>query len=512
MFPLLFLIFTLGFLMVLGSVSAAPGDVIYVNGTGGNDDFDGYTWDKAKKTILNATGNVNENGVVNIANGEYSGNGNTQIIINRTMTINGVSQAGTIINGTGTNWIFRIEANINLNINNLTFTNATNNMAGAIANNGGLTLNNCTFNSNNASSISGAISNYGTMTGTMTNFNDNTASNGGAISNYGSMTLNYCNFNNNIANNYAGAVFSPGFSTFNYCNFNGNQAFDGGALYNSGNIASMGVSFCNFTDNSASWNGGAIYNSGVLGISNTTFSGNSAMGGGGADVYNALTSTITSSTFTSKPNTAGVSIYNDQGDLTVHFCRMVAKTTPDVLVNGGSADLENNWWGTNFTGTNPVTMGRVTGTTVNHWIVLSLHANPGTVNYGGSSIITADFQHDQDGNYLDPSLGHIPDDVALVLQTDHGSIGSKITTKLTRQGMIQAVFTASEAVNQALIMVIIDDQTLSTGVNINSPPATADAAVQEKTIAMQSTGLPMVSLILALIMVMGGFYQTHRKQ
>ena len=123
--PLIGLILVFGFVMGLGTVSAAPGDTIYVNDTGGNDDFDGSSWENAKKTIKNATGSVNENGVVNIANGQYSGTGNTQITINRNMVISGQSQTGTIINGTGTNWIFNITSGVNVTLLDLTLTNAS---------------------------------------------------------------------------------------------------------------------------------------------------------------------------------------------------------------------------------------------------------------------------------------------------------------------------------------------------------------------------------------------------
>jgi hypothetical protein len=492
--PLLVIILVLGF---FAQVSAAAGNIIYVNGSGGNDANDGSSWAKAKKTILNATGNVNNNGMVNIANGQYSGTGNTQIIINQSMTINGQSQGDTVINGTGANWIFQIPNNINLILNNLTFTNATRNMGGVITNNGVLTVNNCTFTSNNATTMSGAIANYGTITVTDTNFEGNNASDGGAIANYGISTLNYCNFLINSAINFAGAFYNLGISTINYCNFNDNSAHDGGAIYNSGNTASLGVNFCSFTNNAASWNGGAIYNSGGLGVSNCTFNGNSAMGGGGADIYNALDSSITSSSFTSNTISA---LYNDHGKLTAHYCKILG----DVFAMGGTTDMENNWWGTNFKGTDPVSTGRVVGATVYHWIVLSLTAYPSTINHGGTSTIIADLLHDQKGNYLDPSLGHIPDNILVAFQTDNGSIGSigsKIINKLTKNGIALAIFIANDAANQAKVSVTIDGQTLTTNINIKSQPTTNITA---KTVPMQTTGLPLTGILIAALIVMGG--------
>ena len=126
---LLGVIFALG----MGNVSAASGDTIYVNGnsTLGNDDWNGEsaTYQSGiigpKYSIKNATGTVNTNGQIYIANEQYKGINNTQITINKNMTINGESQTDTIINGTGTNWIFHINRGIYVTINNLTLTNAS---------------------------------------------------------------------------------------------------------------------------------------------------------------------------------------------------------------------------------------------------------------------------------------------------------------------------------------------------------------------------------------------------
>ena len=90
----LFVIFSYG----MGNVAAASlGDTIYVNSSGGNDSFDGLSWSSAKQSISSATGTVNTNGTINIANGQYSGAKNTGITINNNMTIQGQSETGTII-------------------------------------------------------------------------------------------------------------------------------------------------------------------------------------------------------------------------------------------------------------------------------------------------------------------------------------------------------------------------------------------------------------------------------
>jgi len=152
----LLILITLFFALLLsGAVSAAD---IYVNGSNGNDDNDGLSWDTAKLSIGNATATVSENGVVNIADGEYSGINNTNITISKSMTINGLSQNGVVINGSSTSQIFKILSGVNVTLKNITFTQGLSNIGGAICNYGNLTVENCTFLNNQAVYISGFFS------------------------------------------------------------------------------------------------------------------------------------------------------------------------------------------------------------------------------------------------------------------------------------------------------------------------------------------------------------------
>ena len=68
---------------------------------------------------------ITPNGIINIADGQYTGTNNTNITINKNITIQGQSETGTIINGTGINWIFSIPSGITVTFNNLTLTKGT---------------------------------------------------------------------------------------------------------------------------------------------------------------------------------------------------------------------------------------------------------------------------------------------------------------------------------------------------------------------------------------------------
>jgi hypothetical protein len=338
----IFIIFSYG----VGNVSAASGDVIYVNGSG-NDSWDGHLaiWNGTsgpKASIKNATGTVNTGGTVNIADGIYSGAQNTNITIFKSMNIKGQSQEGTIINGTNTNCMFSIFPGCNVTITNLTMCNGLTANGGGAAINcaGNLTISNCLFKYNNAS-VGGAIS---TRQGSFliiknSDFIGNVASmspgyGGGAIYNDQStyLMLIACNFTSNTGNS-GGAVSNAGNVTVSDSNFTNNTANNGGALFNYCstlpiNGYTMIVNNCNFNGNCANGYGGAITSNGILNVDNSNFTGNNvniSNGIGGAINIFSGNYTDTNSTFIN--NTA---------------CRGGATFSSGVITITGSKFINNN--------------------------------------------------------------------------------------------------------------------------------------------------------------------------
>ena len=227
------------FVVLISVSSASATSTVYVNATGGNDSNNG-TIDHPYQTIGQGINSVDENGAVHIADGTYSGTGNTNLTINKNMNITGQSQTGTIINGTNTNWIFQINNGVTVNIQNLTLTNGnTTTDGGAIYNQGTLNISGCTF-TNNTANMGSAIYNHGSITNvTGCTFNSNTATDfGGAICNQGPIdNVTGCTFTNNTANN-GGAICN--FDTINNltgCTFTGNTANNGGAIFNLGHMS-----------------------------------------------------------------------------------------------------------------------------------------------------------------------------------------------------------------------------------------------------------------------------------
>ncbi|MCK9150414.1 hypothetical protein MXE27_00450 [Methanobacterium alcaliphilum] len=155
------------------TISAVSADksTIYVNDSSGNDSWDGEyqewlsgTINGPKKSIKNAIETVNDKGVVHIANGVYTGENNTNIVIDKNVTIIGESQEGTIIDAQKSAQIFNVNPylvyNMDVKIQNLTLINGTADNGGAIYNlYGTLTVEDCTFIGNTATTNGGAINN-----------------------------------------------------------------------------------------------------------------------------------------------------------------------------------------------------------------------------------------------------------------------------------------------------------------------------------------------------------------
>ena len=164
----------------------------------------------------------------------------------------------------------------------------------------------------------------------------------GIIVNISNLTLT-----NGKSSKNGGAIYNKGTLTVNNCKFNDNSAYSGGAIDNY--IGSkLNVSGCTFNHNQAYF-GGAIENAGKMNVNNGIFTDNSATFGGAID--NADTMSITNSNFTSNgATTAGGAVSNYEGFIVLHFNKIVkntANTGSAVIYLVGSADLTQNWWGSN---------------------------------------------------------------------------------------------------------------------------------------------------------------------
>ena len=217
------------------------------------------------------------NDTIFLKNGVYTGENNTGISINKSISIEGLGSNVTI-NAQGKNRIFDIEKG-KVTLKKLKLINGyaygKNPYGGAIYSNGSLKINDCIFMRNKADA-------------------------GGAIYSEGKTYIVNCTFKNNQAKLYGGAIYSSLFSTINKCIFTNNTAKEGGAIYGSdqslknsifkGNKADVGgavyfrysaINNCTFKNNQARLDGGAIFSTQST-VNKCIFNNNQARRHGGA--------------------------------------------------------------------------------------------------------------------------------------------------------------------------------------------------------------------------------------
>ncbi len=462
------------------AAQAAP--AIPANGSSGNDGWNGLnsTWTSGlngpKATISNAVNTVTTNGTVNVASGTYTESG---MNIQNNMTIIGENPENTIIDGQS-NQIININSGTYLTLINLTLENGNR----AISNYGTLTLINCTFYNNNAM-FDGAIYNYKGSILNVENcmFNKNNATmDSGAIYNDrdSSLIVDNSTFMNNVAGTNGGAISN--FGTLNMTNSvlldnvadtnnigdnplyptdpNLQEDFtaNGGAVYNVGN---SNITNCVFTQNSAEY-GGAIYNTGIFDIENSILSNNIATEDGGA-IYTFEKLNINESTLTNnQANRNGGTIWNN-GNANVNFNRILRMPGSEgniIFNNAGAVNATLNWWGSNTNPSNYV-VGNIN---VTPWVVLTISANPASILNGSNSTVTADLQHDSNGNYLNPINGLIPDDMPVTFTGTLGSINPNNTGFMGDE--VKSLFTAID-IGNANVTAKVDNQSVSTIITVN---------------------------------------------
>ncbi len=209
--------------------------------------------------------------------------GTAQYIINNcTFKDNAADAGGAIYNGVKEN---------QLTIKNSKFINnqALENNGGAIYSRGELIIENSYFEGNKAALDGGAVYGERSVEAINTKFVSNQLTSrspqirlyGGAIGAKGVVSVENCQFSDNVAVDFGGAIFSYDNVIVKNSSFSKNSAARGGAVYVDSSSAVISTS--TFTDNTAKFGeGGAIFSSKWTHIENSTFLRNTANAKGGA--------------------------------------------------------------------------------------------------------------------------------------------------------------------------------------------------------------------------------------
>lgn len=181
-----------------------------------------------------------------------------------------------------------------------------------------------------------------------------------------------------------GGILNSGWVTVSNSTFSGNSAIYGGGIYTY-NTSELTVSNSMFSGNSATTDGGGIYihknNLGSGTVTNSTFSGNSAPHGGGGGIYDSGGElTVTSSTFSGNSASYGGGIFSGGDELTVRDSSFSGNSATN---GGGMYTRGSKISSSTFSGNSATTGGGIL-TSGSNTISNSTFSGNSATNGGGS--------------------------------------------------------------------------------------------------------------------------------
>ncbi len=228
------------------------------------------------------------------AGGPYSGNNNSNVEVDKNITIESASSSVNAVIEPGDNEFVDAEtANVSLTLQGLTIENGTSSEGALFMSNNGisLTLTNCTFTNNELTIYSNSAS--ATITGCTFTGNGSSSGDGAIAWLNGPLNISNSTFTDNTSAGGGGVISvdaagrnSP--NTLTNCTFTGNSSagYGGGVLldFERDGMAPVTATNCLFLDNSTSTDGSVFAcftgdGSGSITVVNSSFFGNGYRGG-----------------------------------------------------------------------------------------------------------------------------------------------------------------------------------------------------------------------------------------
>lgn len=209
---------------------------------------------------------------------------NENVLVNRSVTINGADPETTIVDGQLQHRVFRVSAGTTVTITGLTMTNGQ----GGIFNQGNLHLENVVIAENYTHAGAGVFNYQGVVTMISTTVVQNETQGlgerlAGGVYNDGYMYIEHSLIKNNVSDSLGGGILNgeSGDLTIYDSVIESNQAGLGGGLYS---ISTMTITNSAIISNTATHidGGGIAQNGAMLVMNNVTLSGNAAATTGGA--------------------------------------------------------------------------------------------------------------------------------------------------------------------------------------------------------------------------------------
>lgn len=267
--------------------------------------------------------------------------------------------------------------------------------------------------------------------------------------------------------------------SFNNCVIANNQTANSASTGGGGGINirhSFGgvitINNCGISNNTAGGSGGGIltgFNQ-TVNMTGGSISGNTAgANGGGVSIGSSAGQTTTLTGVTLDGNHANTSsgggFYVSSGTLNASYCRIVnntAATGRAAAQSGGTATVNNNWWGTNAP---TALMSGTVGFTP--WLRLTNNASPNPVLFPNSTTLTASFLYNSAGTAISPAnLGALVG-VPITFNNPVRGTLSGAQASIQSSGTATATLTAN-AVGAGSADAIVDGQPVTAPITIQA--------------------------------------------
>ncbi|WP_405298149.1 hypothetical protein [Methanobrevibacter sp.] len=248
---------------------------VHISPTGDDDSGDGSE-KNPYNSIGHAINHTSNDGTIYLNEGNYAGENNRNIFINKSVTLIGKSKETTIIDCESSGRLFSMNENSKLTLIGLTLKNGNLlDNGGLIYNEGGqITIKNCILSDSQGYQNGGAIyTNFGTLNIENTCFTNNSAFQyGGVIYTNGQTNIKNSNFTQNFLTaekSVGGCIASNGKINLEGCIFSNNfVVYPAAALLNYGNAT---INNCRFDHLTTNYTAGAISNHNYAVINNSYF-------------------------------------------------------------------------------------------------------------------------------------------------------------------------------------------------------------------------------------------------
>ncbi len=228
------------------------------------------------KTLQRAVNNSKNDSTVYLNDGEYAGENNRNITIDKTITIIGKSMQNTLINGKSSGILFNITPTGRLTLINVTLLNGySDGNGGSIYSDAGqINIKNCIVKNSNAHDNGGVIyNNMGTLNIENSCFTNNSAYNyGGVLYTNGTTTIKNSNFTWTVLTSEWGVgacIFADGKIDLDGCILSDSYTkYAAAGLVNYGNAT---INNCRFERLSTNYTAGGISNHNYMLINNSYF-------------------------------------------------------------------------------------------------------------------------------------------------------------------------------------------------------------------------------------------------